>query len=44
MYTRLEREGKDKEKDRSLSCPLERIVIGRMKAFEGEGKGKSTSK
>jgi hypothetical protein len=34
MYTRLDKEGKDKENERSDSCPLEYVVKRRMKAFE----------
>jgi len=41
MYTRLEKEGKNKEEERSESCPLEQIVLRRMKAFEAEGKAGS---
>jgi len=40
MYTRLEKEGKNKEEERSDSCPLEQIVLRRMKAFAEEGAGK----
>jgi len=39
MYTRLEKEGKNKEEERSESCPLEQIVLRRMKAFEAEEAG-----
>lgn len=33
MYARLEKEGKNKEEDRSESCPLEHIVRKRMEKF-----------
>jgi hypothetical protein len=36
MYTRLEKEGKDKERDRSDSCPLEGVVRRKMKALQKE--------
>jgi hypothetical protein len=39
MYSRLEKEGKNKEMDRSESCPLEHIVKKRMEKFN-VGKGK----
>jgi hypothetical protein len=34
MYTRLGKEGKNKETERSDSCPLEKIVERRIKTFE----------